>query len=256
MQDLLSDPYFYAAAVPAVILVGLSKGGLGGAMALIGVPLIALVVSPVQAAAIMLPILIVMDIVSVWTWRGVWDGVTLRNVLPGAMLGIALGWATAALVTPGAVRLIVGMIALVFVLRWLAQRFVRGERPGRHSVVRGTLCGALAGFTSFVAHAGGPPYQVYALPLRQPPALYVGTSVIFFAVVNAVKLVPYFALGQFSATNLAASAILMPVAPLATLAGAWLVRRMKADVFYPLMYGMVALVSLKLIHDGIVELWM
>jgi len=256
MQNLLSDPYFYAAAVPAVILVGLSKGGLGGAMALIGVPLIALVTSPIQAAAIMLPILIVMDIVSLWTWRGVWDGVTLRNLLPGAMLGIALGWATAALVTPGAVRLIVGVIALAFVLRWLTQRVARSERTGRHSLVRGTLCGALSGFTSFVAHAGGPPYQVYALPLKQPPALYVGTSVIFFAVVNAVKLIPYFALGQFDATNLAASAILMPVAPLATLAGAWLVRRMRPDIFYPFMYAMVALVSLKLIHDGIADLWM
>ena len=256
MQHLLSDPYFYAAAVPAVILVGLSKGGLGGAMALIGVPLMALVVSPVQAAAIMLPILIVMDIVSLWAWRGVWDRVTLRNVLPGAMIGITLGWATAALVTPGAVRLIVGLIALAFFLRWLSQRVVRSDKPGRHSIVRGTLCGTLAGFTSFVAHAGGPPYQVYALPLKQPPALYVGTSVIFFAVVNAVKLVPYFALGQFDAANLAASAILMPVAPLATLAGAWLVRRMKPDIFYPFMYGMVALVSLKLIYDGVVEIWM
>ena len=256
MQHLLSDPYFYAAAVPAVILVGLSKGGLGGAMALIGVPLIALVTSPIQAAAIMLPILIVMDVVSLWTWRGVWDRQTLRNVLPGAMIGVALGWATAALVTPGAVRLIVGVIALAFVLRWLTQRFVRSEKPGRHSIVRGTLCGALAGFTSFVAHAGGPPYQVYALPLRQPPSLYVGTSVIFFAVVNAVKLIPYFALGQFDMTNLAASAMLMPAAPLATLAGAWLVRRMNADIFYPFMYGMIALISLKLIHDGVSQIWM
>jgi uncharacterized membrane protein YfcA len=113
----------------------------------------------------------------------------------------------------------------------------------------------VTGFTSFVAHAGGPPYQVYALPLRQAPTLFVGTSVIFFAVVNTVKLVPYFMLGQFDGTNLAASAVLMPLAPLATLAGAWIVRRMKPDIFYPVMYGLVMVVGLKLIWDGVTEIW-
>ncbi|MDP3899395.1 MAG: sulfite exporter TauE/SafE family protein, partial [Mesorhizobium sp.] len=111
MIPLISDPWFYAAAIPAVILVGLSKGGLGGTMALIGVPLMALVVSPVQGAAILLPILIVMDGVSLWNWRGERDPVTLKLMLPGAMVGIGLGWLTAAFVTAGAVRLIVGVVA-------------------------------------------------------------------------------------------------------------------------------------------------
>lgn len=255
MVPLLSDPWFYAAAVPAVILVGLSKGGLGGAMALIGVPLMALVVSPVQAAAILLPILIVMDIVSLWTWRGERDPVTLKLMLPAAMLGIGIGWLTAAVVTTGAVRLIVGLVALAFFARWLAQKLAASEKARPHSGVRGAFWGMVAGFTSFVAHAGGPPYQVYALPLRQSPALYVGTSVVFFAVVNAVKLVPYFALGQFDATNLTASAVLMPIAPLATLAGAWIVRRMKPEIFYPFMYAMVLVVGLKLVWDGVFEIW-
>jgi uncharacterized membrane protein YfcA len=255
MDPLLSDPWFFAAAVPAVVLVGLSKGGLGGAMALIGVPLMALVVPPVQAAAILLPILIVMDMVSLWTWRGERDTVTLKLMLPGAMLGIALGWLTAAIVTAGAVRLIVGLVALAFFSRWLFQKLAAREPQREHSPIRGALWGAVSGFTSFVAHAGGPPYQVYALPLKQRPALYVGTSVIFFAVVNAVKLVPYFALGQFDATNLSASAMLMPVAPLATLAGAWLVRRLKPEVFYVFMYSMILIVGLKLVFDGAFEIW-
>ncbi len=218
MVPLLSDPWFYAAAVPAVVLVGLSKGGLGGAMALIGVPLMALVVSPVQAAAILLPILVVMDIVSLWTWRGERDPVTLKLMLPAAMLGIGLGWLTAAVVTTGAVRLIVGLVAIAFFARWATQGMATVERPSEHSPVRAGFWGIVSGFTSFVAHAGGPPYQVYALPLGQRPALFVGTSVIFFAVVNAVKLIPYFALGQFAATNVTASLVLMPIAPLATLA--------------------------------------
>jgi uncharacterized membrane protein YfcA len=255
MHALLTDPYFYAAAIPAVVLVGLSKGGLGGAMALMGVPLLALVISPVQAAAILLPILIVMDIVSLWSWRGVRDNTTLKIMLPGAMLGIAIGWMTAAIVTAGAVRLIVGSVALAFFLRWLYQKLRSDERVAQHNPIKGTFWGTVTGFTSFVAHAGGPPYQVYALPLRQQPNLYVGTSVVFFAIVNAVKLIPYFALGQFDATNLAASAVLMPIAPVATLAGAWLVRRIKPEHFYPFMYTMVMIVGLKLIWDGVFELW-
>lgn len=255
MQSLLTDPVFYAAAIPAVILVGLAKGGLGGAMALIGVPVLALVVSPVQAAAIMLPILVVMDVVSLWAWRGVWDRRTLLYLLPGGMTGIAIGWATAAFVTADMIRLIVGVVALVFFLRWLSERRAGDEAPAGHNIFRATLWGSISGFTSFVAHAGGPPYQVYTLPLRHSPQLYVGTSVVFFAIVNAVKLIPYFALGQFDVTNLTASAILLPVAPLATLAGAWLVRRMNAEIFYPFMYWSVALVSLKLIYDGATGIW-
>jgi uncharacterized membrane protein YfcA len=256
MMPILSDPWFYAAALPAVLLVGLSKGGFGGAMALLGVPLMALVISPIQAAAILLPILIVMDIVSLWTWRGSSDRKTLVYMLPGALTGIGIGWMTAAVVTADMVRLIVGSVALLFVLRWLAQishRLWSGNdhgKPSRQIASAGLFWGAVSGFTSFVAHAGGPPYQIYALPLRQSPALYTGTSVVFFAVVNAVKLVPYFALGQFDATNLTASLILMPVAPLATLAGAWIVRRMRPEIFYPFMYAMMLMVGAKLVWDG------
>lgn len=256
MIPLPTDPWFYAAAVPAVLLVGLSKGGFGGAMALIGVPLMALVVSPVQAAAIMLPILIAMDLVSLWAWRGSRDTRTLVVMLPGAMLGIGIGWLTAAVVTADMVRLIVGLVALLFFLRWLARQIAGGERIHSHSAVAGTFWGTVAGFTSFVAHAGGPPYQVYALPLKQDPRVYTGTSVVFFAIVNAVKLVPYFALGQFDAVNLSASLVLLPFAPLATLAGVWLVRRMRPEVFYPFMYAMILIVALKLIWDGATGTWL
>lgn len=254
MYELLFDPWFYAASIPAVVLVGMSKGGFGGAMALVGVPLMALTMSPVQAAAIMLPILIVMDIVSLWSWRGQRDPATLRYMLPGALVGITIGWALAAYVTVAAVRLIVGVVALLFFAKWAAQQIGRRTRLRQHDPYAGTFWGVISGFTSFVAHAGGPPYQVYALALGQPPGIYVGTSVIFFAIVNAVKLVPYFALGQFDATNLAASAVLLPFAPAATLFGAWAVRRMKAEIFYPFMYAMMLIVSLKLIYDGLAGL--
>ncbi len=255
MYSLLSDPWFYAAAVPAVLLVGLSKGGLGGAMALMGVPLMSLVMSPVQAAAILLPILVVMDMVSLWTWRGERDPVTLKTMLPAAMVGIGIGWMTAAVVTTGSVRLIVGVVSIAFFARWAWLKISANEAATTHNRFKAAFWGVVTGFVSFVAHAGGPPYQVYALPLKQSPALYVGTSVIFFAVMNTVKLIPYFLLGQLDLTNLAASAVLVPIAPLATLAGAWIVRRMKPEFFYPFMYSLVLLVGLKLVWDGVFEIW-
>lgn len=255
MFSLLADPWFYAAALPAVILVGLSKGGFGGATALMGVPLMALVMPPVQAAAIMLPVLIVMDIATLWNWRGYRDTGLLFSMLPGGLIGIGIGWMTAAIVTSGMVRLIVGLVALLFALRYVQARLTRTERISTQNRVRATFWASIAGFTSFVAHAGGPPYQIYTLPLRLDQRVYTGTSVLFFAVINAVKLVPYFFLGQFDTTNLAASIALVPVAVIATFIGAWIVRRMKPELFYPFMYAMVFAVALKLMWDGIFDIW-
>ncbi|UGY09772.1 sulfite exporter TauE/SafE family protein [Phyllobacterium pellucidum] len=254
MPDLLMTPWFYAAAVPATILIGLSKGGLGGAMGQVGVPLMALVMPPVQAAAIMLPILIVMDVASLWSWRGYRDNQTLKLMLPGAFLGIGIGWLTASIVTDDMVKLIVGAIAIIFFARYMLTSAAKRATAQPHNGASATLWSTLAGFTSFVAHAGGPPYQVYALPLRQDPKVYNGTSVIFFAIVNAVKVIPYFALGQFDTANLRASAVLLPLAPLATFAGAWIVKRMRPEIFYPFMYIMILLMGLKLTYDGVVSL--
>ncbi len=252
MIPLISDPWFYAAAIPAVILVGLSKGGLGGAVGFIGVPLMALAVSPIQAAAILLPILVLMDIVSVWTWRGWYSRRILLQTIPGSLVGIGLGWLTAAIVSTDMVRLLLGLVAIVFVGRWLYSLARRqSEVREEPNAVKGSFWGLVAGYTSFVAHAGGPPFQVYTLPLKLDPKLFTGTGVHFFAITNAVKLIPYFALGQFDRANLATSLALMPLAPVAILAGAWVVRRMRPEIFYPFTYGTVALVGVKLLWDGV-----
>jgi len=251
MHDLLANPWFYAVAVPAVILVGLSKGGLGGAMGQLGVPLMTLVMAPLQAAAIMLPILLVMDVASLWTWRGCRDNKTLKYMLPGGVIGIALGWLMSAAVTDDMVRLVVGAIAVLFVLRYVLAGAAGRAKPKPHNFIAATGWSTVAGFTSYVAHSGGPPYQIYTLPLRQDPKIYNGTSVVFFAIVNALKVIPYFAQGQFDATNLSASAVLAPLAFAAPFAGAWIVRRMKPEIFYPFIYAMVFLTGLKLIYDGV-----
>ncbi|WP_026381403.1 sulfite exporter TauE/SafE family protein [Afifella pfennigii] len=247
---MIEDPFFYMMAVPAVVMIGLSKGGFGGAGAILGVPLLMLAVDPVRAAAILLPILVVMDIAGLYAWRGTYDVKSLAILLPGAVLGIGIGWLLAGTIGENQIRLIVGTIGLVFSLNHYLRRQRSSEgRPA--NAAKGGFWGAVAGFTSFLAHAGGPPFQMYMLPLRLDPRLYAGTSVIFFAVVNAVKLPPYFFLGQFSAANLATSAVLLPIAPFATLFGAWLVKMVSPHFFYALSYAMVLLVSVKLIFDGV-----
>jgi uncharacterized protein len=251
MSDLfiLATPATLTAALVAVALTGLSKGGLGGAFALMAVPILALVMPPVQAAALMLPVLLMMDAVSLWSWRGWRDWQTLRWLLPPAIVGIAVGAMTAAWTSDAMVRLLLGIIALIFVAR---QVLVRAARvPAAHSRPKAAIWGTVAGFTSFVAHAGGPPFQIYALPLKLDPRVYTGTSVIFFAIVNLIKVVPYAALGQFTRGTLLSALALMPLAVLTTLAGAALVRRMRAEVFYPFMHAMIALVAVRLIWDGL-----
>ena len=251
MPDLfvLATPATLIAALSAVALTGLCKGGLGGAFALMAVPILALVMPPVQAAALMLPVLLMMDAVSLWSWRGWKDGRTLAHLLPPAMLGIGLGAVSAAYTSDAMVRLILGAVALIFVAR---MALTRGQTTARaHSKPLAALWGTAAGFTSFVAHAGGPPFQIYTLPLRLDPRTYTGTSVIFFSIVNLVKVLPYAALGQFTTDILVSALVLIPLAVLATLTGAALVRRMRPGLFYPFMYAMIALVALRLIWDGV-----
>jgi len=246
---VITDPLFYAVAIPGVLLVGLSKGGFGGSISLLAIPLMSLVISPIQAAGIMLPILLVMDAVGLTAYRRIYHLPALKILLPAAVIGIIIGWLTAAWVTASHVRLIVGIVALLFTIDYW--RGGASREPAKESTAKGSFWGLIAGFTSFVSHAGGPPFQMYMLPLRLDPRHLAGTAIIFFASVNAIKVIPYFFLGQFDARNLATSAVLLPLAPIATLTGVWLVKRIEPSVFYRVTYSVVFLVSLKLIWDGL-----
>ena len=215
---------------------------------MLGVPLMTLVISPVQAAGILLPLLIAMDVFALWTYRGVYHALNLKILIPAAIIGIFIGWLTAAYVSEAHVRLIVGVVALLFTLDyWVGWR---GQTQPAPQVTKGGFWGAVAGFTSFVSHAGGPPLQMYLLPQRLEPRLFVGTGVIFFTVVNWIKVIPYAALGQLDTTNLATSLVLAPLAPLSIFAGAWLVKVLDMDLFYRLAYLAIFVISLKLIWDG------
>jgi uncharacterized membrane protein YfcA len=254
MSELFSDPAFVVVAVIAVLITGISKGGFGG-MALLAVPVMSLVISPIQAAGIMLPIMIPMDIMSVWVYRKRWDRRNISILVPAAALGITVGGLTARWVNDDIVRLLVGLIAVVFIShRWLSMRHktpVDGETRKRPSRVIGTFWGACSGFTSFLAHAGSPPYQVFVLPQRLPKDIYAGTSVIFFASANAMKLIPYSLLGQFSPANLSTSAVLLPLVPVGVSIGVWLNRRLREDIFYAIVMTAIFVVGVRLIWDGV-----
>lgn len=247
---LISDPLFYAVVIPAILLVGISKGGFGGGVGLIGTPMVALVTTPTRAAAILLPILCAMDIVGVVAYRSSWDPINMRILVPGSVLGILLGTATFRFLDENLIRLMIGALALAFVLRYWLARTPPAE-PAAPSRRRGSLWAAVSGFTSFVAHAGGPPLSVYLLPQQMDKTLFVGTTVIYFAFVNYLKLIPYSLLGQFSGENLLTSLLLSPLAPAGMWLGIWLHRRIDEQLFYQTVYVMLAVVGLKLVYDGL-----
>jgi uncharacterized protein len=248
---LIDDPIFYALAVPAVALMGLAKGGFSGVGA-ISMPLLALVISPVQAAAILLPILIVQDVVGVWAFRKTWDRRILAVMLPGAAVGILAGYLLAAQVSSAAVLGVLGAISILFASHRLwTSRGGRVQAPANASPLVGGLLGVASGFTSQIAHAGQPPFQMYVLPKQLPPATLVGTTALYFAAINWLKVPAYAALGQFTPENLATVAVLLPVAIASTLAGVWLVRRIQPDRFYTLIYGLMIPVGAYLIWKAV-----
>ncbi|MBF9234791.1 sulfite exporter TauE/SafE family protein [Microvirga alba] len=251
---MITDPLFYAAAIPAVVLLGLAKGGFSG-LGLLSLPLMALVLSPVQAAAITLPILIVQDAVTVWAYRRTWDRRNVLILLPSAVLGIVTGYLVAAQVSDATVTLAVGLIAVAFaVRRMVLERRATPPQAARADLPRGLFWGWVAGFTSMIAHAGGPPFQIYVMPQKLPRDVFVGTGAVFFAVNNWIKVPPYIALGQFSAGNLATAAALFPIAIASTWAGVHLVRRVSGEKFYTLVYILLVVVGAKLVIDGAMTL--
>jgi uncharacterized protein len=250
LLNVITDPWFYALAVPVVMLVGITKGGFLSGLGVLGVPLLALKVPPVMAAAIMLPILIGMDCVSVWSFRKTVHWGHLNAMLPGCLIGTALAWATAHWVSDSVIRLLVGAIALGSALDWWLRVRPR-VAGGKPNPLIGNSIGAIAGFTSFVSHTGGPVVQVYLLPQNLPSTLYVGTTVVLFAVLNAVKVPPYLMLGQLTWTTLATSLVLLPLAAISTSIGVWCVRNIPQDPFYKLAYATLLVVGVKLVYDGV-----
>jgi uncharacterized membrane protein YfcA len=251
--EFIDNPWFYAVAIPAVLIAGVSKAGFGGGFGGLSVPLMSLAISPVEAAAIMLPILCLMDLFGARAYQGRWDRTNLRAMLPGAFVGIALGTLCFDLLSDQAIRVIVGAIAIGFaVTNWLELAPYHGRAAA--SPGRGLFWSTTAGFTSFLANAGGPALMIYLLPQRLDKTVFVATTVVFFLVINFAKLVPFGMLGQLSASNLQASLLLLPLAPLGVALGLWAHGKVKEILFYRIAYILLFVTGVRLVFDGSLKL--
>jgi uncharacterized membrane protein YfcA len=248
-MPLITDPVFYLVAIPAVLLLGISKSGFGAGFGSLAVPMMALAVTVPQAAAILMPVLLVMDLLGMAAFRNNVDRRLLKFLLPFGLMGIVIGTLLFKMLDARVVAGIVGAFTLLF----LAQRLVFPPRPDSVPPPRwvGALLTTASGFTSFVAHAGGPPINAYVIPMRLSPLLFTGTMAFFFFFINIAKWVPYAWLGLLDLRNMTTSLVLLPFAPIGVWVGVRIAHRIKPKLFYRLIYAGMLLTGLKLLWDAL-----
>ncbi len=246
---LITDPFFYALAVPAVLLMGISKSGFGAGFGSLAVPLMALAVTVPQAAAILMPVLLLVDLLGLAAFRRNFDRKLLKFLLPFGLLGTLAGALLFKLLDAHVVAAIVGGCTLVF----LAQRLLFPPRPDTAPPPRwlGALLTVVSGFTSFVAHAGSPPLNAYVIPLRLSPVTFTATMAFFYFFINLSKWIPYAWLGLLDARNMATSLVLLPLAPVGVWIGVRIARRIDPVLFYRLIYLGMFLTGSKLLWDAL-----
>lgn len=248
----MQEIWFWVAAVTAAVTVGLAKGGLSS-VGVLAVPVLSLVTNPITAAGLLLPVYIVSDVFGVWTYRRHYNVDVLKIVTVSAVFGIGLGWALASVVPAAAVTIAVGVIGVFFAANFILRRGLNvPAKPIR--LLPGVFWGTIAGFTSFVSHAGAPPFQMWVVPLKLDKLTFAGTATIAFAVMNAVKLIPYAALGQINVESIQVAAILSLPAVASVWIGIRLVKILPEQVFWRFVVVTLGLVSLKLIYDGVTAL--
>jgi uncharacterized protein len=245
---LITDPIFYAWAIPAVLLLGISKSGFGAGFGSLAVPMMAMAITVPQAAAILMPVLLVMDVLSMTAFRKDYDKPLLLFLLPFGLLGIVLGALLFKALDPKVVAGIVGVFTLLF----LAQRLLFPPKPNSAAPPQwlGALLTVTSGFTSFIAHAGGPPINAYVIPLKLKPVVFAATMSFFFFFVNLSKWLPYAWLGLLDMRNFATSLVLLPLAPLGVWMGVRIARHIKPKLFYKLVYTGMFLTGCKLVWDA------
>ena len=248
---LVTDPFFYAVSIPAVLLLGISKSGFGAGFGSMAVPLMALAVTVPQAAAMLMPVLLVMDMLGLAAFRKHFDIKLLRFLLPWGLAGTLVGTFSFKLLDP---RLVAGMVG-VFTLLFLAQRLLFPPKPDSPHPPKwlGAVLTTLSGFTSFIAHTGGPPVNAYVIPMRLPPLVFAATMSAFFTALNLSKWIPYAWLGLLDTRNMATSVALLPFAPIGVWVGVRLAHRIEPTLFYRLMYIGMFLTGTKLVWDGFIS---
>jgi len=251
---LITDPLFYVIAIPVVLLTGVSKTGIPGLFGGMAVPLLSLVIPPLQAAALMLPVLCFIDLFGLRAFRGIYDRRNMPILLTGLAIGVVLGMIVFTLVPRDFMRILIGTIAVAFALNNIFG-WARNRPPTTASWPRGVFWSSLSGLTSFVAHAGSPPIMAYLLPQRLDRKIYVGTTVWFFFASNYAKLIPYAYLGQPDLSNLATAAVLLPFVPMGVKLGVFVQGKLDEKVFYQLSYWALLGIGLKLLYDGTSAFW-
>jgi uncharacterized membrane protein YfcA len=246
---LITDPLFYAIAIPVVLLTGISKTGVPGLFGGMAVPLLSLVIPPLQAAALMLPVLCFIDLFGLRAFWGVYDRRNMPILLTGLAIGIVVGTLVFTLVPRDAIRILIGVIAVAFALNNISG-WTRHRPPATASWPRGVFWSSLSGLTSFVAHAGSPPIMAYLLPQRLDRRVYVGTTVWFFFASNYAKIIPYAFLGQLDLTNLVTAFALLPLVPVGVKLGIVIQGKLDEKVFYQLSYWALLGIGVKLLYDG------
>ena len=247
-MTLFTDPFFYAVAIPAVLLLGISKSGFGAGFGSLAVPMMAMAVTVPEAAAILMPVLLLMDVLGMAAFRKNVDLQLLKFMLPFGLLGIVVGALLFKLLDAQMVAGIVGVFTLLF----LAQRLLFPPRPDSPPPPRwvGALLTIISGFTSFIAHAGGPPLNAYVIPLRLSPLLFTGTLAFFFFFINLSKWIPYALLGMLDMRNLTTSLVLLPLAPIGVWVGVRIAHRIRPVLFYRMIYAGMLLTGVKLVWDA------
>ncbi|HYW58562.1 MAG TPA: sulfite exporter TauE/SafE family protein [Polaromonas sp.] len=246
---MITDPFFYAIAIPAVLLLGISKSGFGAGFGSLAVPMMALAVTVPEAAAILMPVLLLMDLLGMAAFRKNFDLRLLKFLVPFGLLGTLTGMLLFKVLAANTVAGIVGAFTLLF----LAQRLLFPPRPDSPPPPRwlGAVLTVTSGFTSFIAHAGGPPISAYVIPLRLSPLNFTATLAFFFFVINLSKWIPYAWLGLLDLRNMATSLVLLPIAPIGVWIGVRLARRINPVLFYRLLYFGMFLTGCKLLWDGL-----
>jgi uncharacterized protein len=226
-----------------------SKSGFGAGFGSLAVPLMALAVTVPEAAAILMPVLFVMDVLGMAAFRRDYDKALLKFLLPFGLLGTLIGTLLFSVLAPHIVAGIVGVFTLLF----LAQRLLFPPKADAPPPPRwlGAILTAASGFTSFVAHAGGPPISAYVIPLRLSPVVFAATMSFFFFFINLSKWIPYAWLGLLDMRNLMTSLVLLPLAPLGVWIGVRLARRINMVLFYRLIYLGLFLTGTKLVWDAL-----
>ena len=242
------DIFFYFVTIVGVLLFGISKGGFGGPVAILSIPIMSLAMSPITAAGILLPLLIIMDFVAIYIYWNQWDLKNIKIIIPAAIIGILIGSLTFRFINEDGIRIIIGCIAIAFVFLSLIQKINFLIKPTK---MKGFFWSTISGYTSFVIHAGGPPINIYLLPQRLNKTLYMGTITLVFLIINLIKLMPYYYLGLLVIPNLKISLILSPLAPLSIYLGYYLHQKVSEKIFYNFIYLFLFIGGIKLIYDGL-----